>query len=319
VVLSGGEGVRLRPLVRKVVGHDRPKQYVRLLGSRSLLGQTLDRVALGMSMDRTMVVTVRRHAPYIGEEFTGSSQPPYVLVQPEDRGTAAGILYAAHRIAWRDPVATVAIFPSDHFILGEATFMAHVEEVARAVERHPDRVVLLGAQPTSPEGDYGWIEPGLPADGHPGSVATVRHFWDKPSEARTQQCLTSGCLWNTGIVVARADALVRLGATALPEMSARLAHLERFLDSDEEGAALYQAYALMPRASFSRAVLEPHPERLAVSRLPRVSWCDLGTPRRVLEVLARMRVRPAWAEPELPAAPGLALTLEPAAKRTGAR
>ena len=75
VVLSGGEGVRLRPLVRKVVGHDRPKQYVRLLGSRSLLGQTLDRVALGMSMDRTMVVTVRRHAPYIGEEFTGSSQP----------------------------------------------------------------------------------------------------------------------------------------------------------------------------------------------------------------------------------------------------
>ncbi|HSL48203.1 MAG TPA: sugar phosphate nucleotidyltransferase [Candidatus Deferrimicrobiaceae bacterium] len=315
VVLSGGEGVRLRPLVRKVLGEDRPKQYVKLLGPRSLLRQTLDRVALGVSGDRTVVVTVRPHTGYIGEEFAGSSQPPYVLVQPDDRGTAAGILYAAHWIAWRDPEATVAIFPSDHFILGEATFMAHVGEVARAVERHhPGRVVLLGAQPTSPEGEYGWIEPGSSVDGHDGVVSTVRQFWEKPSEARVQLCLTSGCVWNTAIVVGRADALIRLGALALPEMSARLAGIQRFLDSDEEGAALHQAYALMSRASFARAVLEPHPERLGVSRLPRVSWCDLGSPRRVLEVLARMRVRPAWADlPELPAAPGLAPTPEQAA------
>src|SRR5215467_11727981 len=30
VVLAGGEGMRLRPLVRQVLGDDRPKQYVRL-------------------------------------------------------------------------------------------------------------------------------------------------------------------------------------------------------------------------------------------------------------------------------------------------
>ncbi|MEX2220753.1 MAG: sugar phosphate nucleotidyltransferase [Candidatus Rokuibacteriota bacterium] len=162
--------------------------------------------------------------------------------------------------------------------------------------------MLLGAQPTSPEGEYGWIEPGSPVDGHDGVLSMVRQFLEKPPEARAQLCLTSGCLWNTAIVVARADTLVRLGALALPEMSARLARIQDFLDSDEEVSALHQAYALMSRASFSRAVLEPHPERLAVSRLPRVTWCDLGSPRRVLEVLARMRVRPAWADvPELSA------------------
>ena len=53
----------------------------------------------------------------------------------------------------------------------------------------------------------------------------------------------------------------------------------------------------MPRASFSRAVLEPHPEHLGVSPLPRVTWCDLGSPRRVLHVLARMRVRPGVGRP----------------------
>jgi mannose-1-phosphate guanylyltransferase len=322
VVLAGGEGVRLRPLVRRVLGEDRPKQYVQLLGPRSLLRQTLDRLALGISRDRTVVVTVRRHTAYIAEEFAGSAQPPYVLVQPEDRGTAAGILYAAHWIAWRDPVATVTIFPSDHFILGEATFMAHVGEVASAVERHPERAVLLGAQPVSPEAEYGWIEPGSPVDGHTDVVSTVRRFREKPSEALAQQYLAAGYLWNTGIVVGRADTLVRLGEEALPEISARLARLQKFLDSNDEAAALHQAYALMSRASFSRAVLEAHPEHVGVSRLPRVSWSDLGSPRRVLDVLARMRVRPAWADlPEASPCPGLAPTPEqgPAVRPIAAR
>ena len=296
IVLAGGEGVRLRPLVRRMLGEDRPKQFVKLLGPRTLLRQTLDRAALGISPDRTVVVTVRRHADYIAEEFKSAAQPPYVLVQPDDRGTAAAILYAAQWIAWRDPGATVAVLPSDHFILGEATFMAHVQDVAAALQRHPDRVTLLGAAPTSPEGEYGWIEPGAPIDGDNGVVSRVRQFWEKPSEACVQTCLTTGCLWNTAITVARAQALVELGARALPEMSARLAGIRPFLDSDRELEEVQQAYAVMPRASFSRAVLESHPEDLGVSRLPRVTWCDLGSPRRVLYVLARMRVRPAWAD-----------------------
>src|SRR5205823_4834953 len=48
IVLAGGEGVRLRPLVRRAMGDDRPKQYVKLLGPRTLLRQTLDRVGLGI-------------------------------------------------------------------------------------------------------------------------------------------------------------------------------------------------------------------------------------------------------------------------------
>jgi mannose-1-phosphate guanylyltransferase len=287
-----------------VWGEDRPKQYVPLLGPRSLLRQTLDRVALRIPVARTVVVTVRAHTAYIAQEFTGASEPPYVLAQPSDRGTAAAILHAAHWIGRRDPDATLAFFPSDHFILGEATFMAHVADVALAVSAHPDRVALLGAPPTSPETEYGWIEPGAPIDGPDGVLRAVREFWEKPSEPRVQVGLATGCLWNTAVMVARAAAMVSLGARALPEMSARLDRVSAFADSDEEPAALHQAYALMTRASFSRAVLERHPEGLAVSSLPRVTWCDLGSPRRVLAVLARMRVRPAWADTvDAPAVP----------------
>ena len=61
----------------------------------------------------------------------------------------------------------------------------------------------------------------------------MRTFWEKPSEPRVQVGLATGCLWNTAVMVARAAALVSLGARALPEMSARLDRVSAFADSDE--------------------------------------------------------------------------------------
>ncbi|HSL50661.1 MAG TPA: sugar phosphate nucleotidyltransferase [Candidatus Deferrimicrobiaceae bacterium] len=302
VILAGGEGMRLRPLIRQVLGADRPKQYVRLLGARTLLRQTLDRVALAIPDERTLVVTVRQHAGYITEEFAGTAHPR-VLAQPLDRGTAAGVLYPAHWIAWRNPEATIAVFPSDHFLLGETSFMAHVAEVTVWVEKHPERLVLLGAQPTSPEVEYGWIEPDEPLGRlSTGAVRAVRQFWEKPSVARARAALAAGHLWNTSVLVGKVATLVQTGWQALPELSDRLAHIEPFAGTAEEADAARQAYELMPRANFSRHVLEVCADALAVSRLPRIVWSDLGSPHRVMEALTRMRVRPEWARTLAPSA-----------------
>lgn len=295
VILAGGEGMRLRPLVRRMLGADRPKQYVRLLGQQTLLRQTLDRVSLAIPEERTLVVTVRRHAGYIAEEFSGGTHPR-ILAQPLDRGTAAGVLYPAHWIAWRNPEATVAIFPSDHFLLGETSFMAHVAEVVAWVEKHPERLVLLGAPPSSPEVEYGWIEPGEAlGDVSTGPVRAVRQFWEKPSVARARACLESGHLWNTSVLVGKVATLVQTGWQGLPGLSDRLAHIEPFVGTPEEADAVRQAYELMPRANFSKDVLEAAGDALAVSRLPRIVWSDLGSPHRVMEALTRMRIRPEWA------------------------
>ena len=65
VVLSGGEGVRLKTLARRICGDERPKQYVPIFGNRTLLRQTLDRVALGIRRSQTAVVTMRSHIPFL--------------------------------------------------------------------------------------------------------------------------------------------------------------------------------------------------------------------------------------------------------------
>jgi len=295
IILAGGEGMRLRPLARRVCGDDRPKQYVPLFGTRTLLGQTLDRAALGIPPTRSVVSTVQTHARYIAAEL--SARQARVLVQPAGHGTAPGILVPAHWISWRAPDATVAVFPSDHFILEEAAFMAHVAKVGAWVARHPDRLVLLGAHPSDPEVEYGWIEPGALLDEAPcGPIREIRRFWEKPSEATTRTCLETGCLWNTLVVVAKVASLIEAGQQRLPDLNDRLARIAPFAGTPEEPWAVRQAYSLMPRANFSRAILEPCPSFLAVSTLPRLTWSDLGTPRRVFDLLRRVPVRPAWLE-----------------------
>ena len=294
VVLAGGEGVRLRALSQRICGDQRPKQYVPILGDRTLLRQTLDRVGLGIPPARTVVVTLRSHAPYFGEAWA-SPDGPHVLVQPTDRSTAAGILLPIHWIARRNAGATVAVFPSDHFVSEPATLMAHIAHVAGWVDEHPERLVLLGARATSPEVEYGWIEPGAPLDETPDRrIWTIRRFREKPSAESARLCLEAGCLWNTFMLVGKVATFLRAGRGAVPEVDGRLVRASVFLGTEDEGWALHQAYALMPRANFSHAVLEPCPPFLAVAAMPHVVWSDLGTPRRVFEVLKAVPARPAW-------------------------
>jgi mannose-1-phosphate guanylyltransferase len=225
-----------------------------------------------------------------------------VLEQPKDRGTAAAVLLAAHRIVAQDPKAVLVVLPSDHFVADDESFMAHVAEAVEFLERRPDRIVLLGAEPTEPETDYGWIELGEP---EPRSgrnpMYRVLSFREKPSQAMADELFSSGALWNTFVFAGRAAALVEAGRACLPSLHDRLARLDSFLGTEHERWALGQAYELAQRASFSRAILERCPEKLAVMRLSGVSWCDLGTPERVARTLDGLGIRP-----ELAAALGAA-------------
>jgi mannose-1-phosphate guanylyltransferase len=294
IVLAGGEGMRLRPLIRHLYGDDRPKQFAALVGARSLLRQTLDRIEVLIPPERTVVVTLTGHARYVEAELRGAPRP-HVLSQPCDRGTAAGVLLAAHWIRNRDAGATVAVFPSDHFILEESAFMCHVADVVREARRRPERIILLGAEATEPEPEYGWIEPGetigLTAR---GPLRLIHRFREKPPPPEAAVLFQAGCLWNMFVFAAKASALVGAGRACVPLLDDRLVRLGIFFGTQSEPWALRQAYALAPKASFSRSILEAGSVPLAVSEVRALTWCDLGTPRRVARTLRMLGMPAAW-------------------------
>ena len=294
VVLAGGEGTRLRPLVERIHTDGRPKQYAVLVGSRSLLRQTLDRVAMIVAPERTVVVTTKSHSPFFSAELSEAGGPAPV-VQPRDRGTAAGVLLPVHWIARRDPHAVVAVFPSDHFVADDRAFMAHIADLTAAARRHPERVLLLGAEPDAPDTGYGWIEPGDELERRPeGALRRVVHFWEKPTLETAQSCMERGGLWNTFVMVATARTLIEAGRRSLPELTERLARIAPLAGTGAEAAAVETAYARIATANFSGDVLAAVPAMLAVSRLPAIGWSDWGTPDRVIATLRKEGILPHW-------------------------
>jgi hypothetical protein len=168
IVLAGGEGLRLRPLVEYVHGDHRPTPCATFLGSRSLLQQTLDRVATRIHPERTVVIANARHAPYLSRDLTGRA-PHTLLLQPADCGTAAEVLLPALGIARQDPDAVVAVIPSDHFVHDDTAFMSHLlalavcgtaPDIVPAARLTPGHRRMSGSSQASDRHDSGW--PPLP-------------------------------------------------------------------------------------------------------------------------------------------------------------
>ena len=214
--------------------------------------------------------------------------PGRVIEQPANRDTAAGILLPLTYVMAENPEATVAIFPSDHYIAPNARFMAHVDRAYLLAERLGNMIVLLGAVPDGPEPDYGWIQPDHELRAGAGSgVRLVRRFREKPSPGEAATFHRDGYLWNTFIMFAKAKALWTLAGERLPELRARFDDLLRSVGTDAEPSVLARIYGDMPSANFSTRILEACADRTLVATLEGVDWSDWGRPERIEETLLK--------------------------------
>lgn len=271
IVLAGGSGRRLAALTGGV-----PKQFCAFGGRRTLLQETLARLAPEAPPDRTTVVVRDVHLELAREQLRGFPGVT-ILAQPDDCGTAPGLLWPLVRL---DPDATVIVTPSDHGVRDARAYRRGLSAASRAIGGAS--AVLLGVEAREPRTDFGWIVPG--AETAPG-VRRVETFVEKPAPAAASALLARGGLYSTMVVVARACALLALFERARPGLAALMQPLGA-LPPGARDLHLGRAYALMPPLDFSRDILSPARD-LAVVRWPaEVGWTDLGTPERLEEWLA---------------------------------
>ena len=294
VILAGGEGVRLKSLTRFVSGEDTPKQFCRLLGGQSLLAQTTQRISRTICSERTVYVLLNSHERFYSKELR-NVPPAHMVVQPSNRGTLPAILSSLIHIVRQDKNAVVGFFPSDHHYAEEDRFMSGVDLAFSAAESNPETVTLLGVAARRPETEYGWIEaaPAMSTDSHDG-LLKVKRFWEKPSARTAEELLERGCVWNTFVMIGRAQAfleLIRGGAADIYQAFERLLSLPESVPMNDSLNAIYQYVAA---ADFSKLVLSGAPDRLGVWCLGDVGWSDLGDPRRVMTVLDETGIKYEW-------------------------
>lgn len=270
VVMAGGSGTRFWPASRKA----RPKQLLALTGSRSLLQQTVERMAPLTPAGRVLVVTGADHAEPVIEQLP---QVPagQVIAEPMARNTAAAAGLAAAWVAKHDPSAVCLVLPADHLITDEALFLDTLRRAAD-IARQDDCLVTLGLTPRYPATGFGYIEAGETLERQAPPVFSVKAFHEKPELATAQAYLDSGrYLWNSGMFAWRAEVLLAEIKRFIPGLAEGLAELTPDLGTGRQADALARIYPNLPKISVDNGVLE-NSGAIRVVKAD-FGWSDVGS------------------------------------------
>jgi len=299
LALAGGEGVRLSDYVQHRFGRRIPKQYCCLLGKRSMLEHTLERLNQLTPPSRTLTVIGSEHGDFAYPQLAGKSD--HVFRQPSARDTGVALYVALAMIRRWHPNAIVTITPTDHYVSPPDTYIEHVRVARSVAARLRETVVILGVKPHEPDPELGYLALG----DHLTEIPQVRQltgFVEKPSTAAAAQLIAAGALWNTMVTCGTVDALWELGRDTEPQLLDVLDSLVPLIGTKDEADAIEYIYRAFLPVSFSRDILERAPGRLAALELDDVEWSDWGRAERIEAVLAARRSRgQAFHDPGQPA------------------
>ena len=278
IVLAAGEGSRLRALTTNASGVAVPKQFCSLREGPSLLHEALQRAENVAADERICAVVAAQHAHWWRQPLA-ALQPDNVIVQPQNRGTANGILLPLLHILERDPQARVVVLPSDHHVDDESVLGAALRRALGTIRERRAGIVLLGMAPEDADSELGYIMPC--SDGADG-LASVARFVEKPSAPEARALIARGALWNVFIIAAQALSLVSLFIRHDARVVRRLrTAMTRDARNSTTASFVADEYRRMPNIDFSHHIAQGHEAALEVLRVPSCGWSDLGTLERV--------------------------------------
>lgn len=266
VILSGGSGTRLWPLSRESY----PKQFLPLVGERSMLQATWLRVA-ALAAQPPIVVANEEHRFVAAEQLQQLDvRPQAMLLEPIGRNTAPAIAVAALEATRSGGDALLLVLPSDHVIADEAKFRETVQLAAPAADA--GKLVTFGIVPTGPETGYGYIKA---ADGQ--GTRAVERFVEKPDLETASGYVASGqYYWNSGMFLFKASRYLQELERFQPQMLAGSRSAWQQARRDADFTRLDKdAFAAVPSDSIDYAVMEKTADAVVVPL--DAGWNDVGS------------------------------------------
>ncbi len=280
VIMAGGVGSRFWPRSRAKT----PKQLLNIFGDRTMIQQTVDRIAGMISSENTMIVTNILQAEEIRKQLT-QLRSENILIEPVGRNTAPCIGLAAVHILKKDPQGIMAVLAADHLIRNPERFREQLEFAAGIAERS-ETCVTLGIHPDRPVTGYGYIrfDPDQSQSEKNCSANKVIRFVEKPDIEKAEQYIRSGeYLWNSGMFVWKASTIMNLIRELLPDLYRGLEVISRGIGTPDYEQILQEVYHQLKPISIDYGVMERTREVWVVKS--DFGWSDVGSWEEVYQLL----------------------------------
>lgn len=203
VIVAGGSGTRLWPLSREEL----PKQLQSLVTDKTLIEETVDRIAGVLGYENIFIATTKNYADKIAS-LLPRLKKDNIIVEPSREGTTAAFAYFTETIYRRDPEAVIFSLASDHAISEIEMFHATMHIAFNEVQNDRTAINLVGVKPTAPDTGMGYIKVDTLLRSDP-DVYSVEKFVEKPSLPVAENYVTSGeYYWNAAYYCYRAETLL---------------------------------------------------------------------------------------------------------------
>lgn len=280
VIFAGGSGTRLWPVSRRHT----PKQSQPFGDNETLLQKTYQRLRRGFKAEDIWLSTSAEQYPLLKRQVPGILKK-HVILEPARRDTAAAIGLAAALIAKQWPNEIMATIWSDAYIKEPDQYMKILKMAEKTVRRHPDQTTLIGLKPRYPDTGLGYIKIARQVEAYgKQDIFLVDKFVEKPDAATAKKYVQSWqYLWNPGMFVFRADAMMHKFHRWLPKTAALLDKISA-APTSKQAAALKKFYPQVEKISIDYAIMEKDRQMLVIPA--DFTWSDVGTWRAVHEMLA---------------------------------
>lgn len=270
VIPAGGSGTRLWPLSRSA----RPKYLLQLLGNKTLLQQTFDRLLRLTTPDHILIICGAAHAEAIQQQLP-DLPAENIIVEPSPNGTGPALALATALIAEREPNAIIGNFAADHDVTDVDAFEAAVRAaIAAAVGGD---LVTIGLTPSRPETGFGYIERTdvVTCESPSGIAYRAARFVEKPDLERATEYVASGkFLWNAAMFVWQAQSLMDELRRLQPEIASGVRELARQWGGPAHDETVAEYWNSMPNVTIDTGVMELANHVAVVPA--EMGWSDVG-------------------------------------------
>ena len=267
--MAGGYGERFWPMSRR----NRPKQLLPIVGKKTMIQQTADRLRTVIGDARIVVVTNCEQASLVRKQLP---QVRHVIAEPLGRNTAPCIGLAAAMIGKKDPDAIMAVVPADSYIRDTKRYRRVVADALKLAATR-DVLITIGIKPVSPHTGYGYIQVGDKiACGAATRFWKARRFVEKPDRKTAEKFLVRGDYrWNAGMFVWSVRAIAEAYRKYQPAMWDACLRIQAAATSTKSfERVLAREYPKMSKISVDYAILEK--ARNVIVANGDFDWDDVG-------------------------------------------
>ncbi|MFZ5982028.1 MAG: mannose-1-phosphate guanylyltransferase [Patescibacteria group bacterium] len=276
VIMAGGTGSRLWPLSRK----DKPKQFHKFTSSdKTMIQETYERASKVVPKENILVSTTESYKSLVKEQIPEISDSQ-LIIEPMARGTAPAIALVAKYVFSLNPEAVVATIASDHAIKNVEEFVASLDTALSTIEKHPEKLMTVGINPTFPDTGLGYIKMGKEfLNSNNRRVFFVDAFKEKPDRKTAEEYLTNWeYFWNAGYFIFSAKTFLEWVKDLTPKISEVLEIIgkEWEIQKGSVNSKIEEAYKSLENDAVEFAIVEKLDAETRLVIPTELKWSDVG-------------------------------------------